>query len=121
MDTENNFIIEQDYSKWTNELINQIISDSLIENQTKIKLMDQYIKWRLSDLTQNHLCTYPVINLFAGYYGLITSKTSEQINEMINKAYDIEFVNSINKITNTEILSGLTLINFMCNIINYSK
>ena len=41
MYTENNFIIEQDYSKWTNELINQMISDSLMENKTKIKLRDE--------------------------------------------------------------------------------
>jgi hypothetical protein len=100
----------QDYSQWTNESIDQLVLSNSIDTENKIKELENYIKWKLSI---NNVSTYPLINLVACYYGLVESKTNEQINEIIHKNYGIEFVNSINNLTVENILSALTLSSFM--------
>ena len=106
-----------EYSISTNDTIDNLISTDLIDNEKKIKFLGEYIKWKLSNPTKQ-TNTYPVINLLAGYYGLVTSCTLEEIKQMMSKAYSTEFINSVNKLTNLDIISGLLFINTMYVLTN---
>lgn len=108
------------YSIWTNDQIDQIVFSDMVNNEIKVKILGEYIEWKISN---NYVCntdTYPVINLLAGYYGLVKMSTLDEIKEMMSRDYGIEFTNSINKLTNSDILSGLALFNTMYVLMNYT-
>jgi len=107
---------QQDYSKWTNETINQLVLSESIENKIKIDNIYKYIEYKLSNLNSTS-DTYPLINLVVCYYGLIEIKPIEEIKEIINRNYGIEFANSINSLTTKEILASLTLASFIFGVI----
>jgi hypothetical protein len=62
-----------------------------------------------------------LLNLVVCYYGLIESKSIEEIKEIISKDYGIEFANSINNISNEKILAGLTVGTFVFGVLNQMK
>ena len=109
--------IQTDYSIWTNELVNQMIQDQSLSNKGKMNILSELIHWKYSNLDIN-INIYPIINLVMGYYGLSEGKSFDQINEMIQKDYNTEFVNSVNNLSNKDILSGLILINFIYSLSN---
>jgi hypothetical protein len=107
-----------EFSNWTKESVDNLIQDLNISNDEKIKKMEEYIKWTISNLSieQNNTSylSYPAINLLVGYYGLIECKTYGQIEEMMSKVYPNEIVKQI---TNYEFLSSIILIAFICNLL----
>ncbi len=107
--------MEMDFSNWTKESVDLLIQDVTLSNDEKIKNMEEYIKWMSKNLNyvNKNNTIYAPINLLGGYYGLVASKTCDQIKEIMTRSY---IQDAVIGLSNSEILSGLTLFAFFYNV-----
>ena len=57
--------MDMDFSNWTKESVDELIQDSNISNDEKVKKMEDYIKWIANNLnlTTNESLYSPIIEL----------------------------------------------------------
>jgi hypothetical protein len=108
---------QQDYLEWTNEIIDQLVLSESIEQKVKADKLYKYIEYKFSNLNLT-FNTYPLVNLLVCYYGLVESKSIEEIKKNTRKDYGIKFANLINNLSNKRILAGLTVGAFFLSILN---
>jgi hypothetical protein len=110
--------METDFSTWTKESVDNLIQCVDISNDEKIKKMEDYIKWIVVNLDKLNLNSYPLINLLVGYCGMVENKSTHELKEMMNRSYPDEIANQVVQMTNLEILSSISLITFVYNLLN---